>query len=321
MLRTESPWKWRLGNRQRAALADGGRGLPALIAIDDDQNFVQTRSRVAAHRAIVDVDLERSVAHYATQNLGDVSLLALHAVVGADDPNTIRVVAVKVLSVVIASIFIPCAIVPVAARRGNSEDSHVERTTFFEIEFALLASSVSREDAQSLVSAPGWITAHCLITYGDAAVHPAARNQLVNKIRDVVALVSVAVVRTHDQPTLILGIGLHRECRRTDRHEDHRENNFRQASGWFHNPTLPGERESSLQQFIAMGRARSGTERGRAESGYSVLALLALCQHILPVDVQPAPTGFFEDGVVRDAGKIKIRRNYSTALQVASGLN
>ena len=51
------------------------------------------------------------------------------------------------------------------------------------------------------------------------------------------------------------------------------------------------------------------------------LAPLALCQHILPVDVQPAPTGFFEDGVVRDAGKIKIRRNYSTALQVASGLN
>ena len=29
------------------------------------------------------------------------------------------------------------------------------------------------------------------------------------------------------------------------------------------------------------------------------LAPLALCQHILPVDVQPAPTGLFEDACCR----------------------
>jgi len=57
--------------------------------------------------------------------------------------------------------------------------------------------------------------------------------------------------------------------------------------------------------------AVAGLGQNRSERRFC-FALFSLCEHISPVDVQPAPTGFFEDGVVRDAGKIAGGESYET---------
>ena len=189
-----------LGQAESIAFAYRGRGFGSLIAVNDDQDFVRTDSRITAERAIGHDEADSSVLDPATEEFGDVDRSALHAVVSPDNADAIRVILkLRILAAVIG-----WAIVPIIAASVPHEHARFDKAAFSEIELALLISPVSGKDTQTLVGADGGIAAHGLVVHCDAAIDTAAADEVFENIGDVVALVSCAVVGANNLPAVIL---------------------------------------------------------------------------------------------------------------------
>src|SRR5690349_25171501 len=105
--------------------------------------------------------------------------------------------------VTVASITVTTVVVAVIPT--HDEHGGIDKTALSIIKLALLVSPVAGKDAKRLVLANSRVTAHGLIVYRNAAVYAAARNQVSQDVRDVVALGPESVVGTHNPPAVILG--------------------------------------------------------------------------------------------------------------------
>src|ERR1700722_17200696 len=113
------------------------------------------------------------------------------------------------------------AIVPILA--PNDKETRIDEAAFVDVEFALFVSAVSREDAQRLVSADRGVTTHGPIVYGNAAIDPAARNQVAQYVSNIDTLGFESIVGSHDLPAFFLSCqtrGEESDARGEKKHED-----------------------------------------------------------------------------------------------------
>src|SRR5580700_8906253 len=131
----------------------------------------------------------------------------------------VTVIAWTVVTCAVVAVF--RAIVPILA--PNDKETRIDKAAFVDVEFALFVSSVSGEDAQRLVSAGRGISTHSLVGYGNAAIHPAARNQVAQYVGNIGALGSESIVGSHDLPAFLLSGPTRSEERDAGGEEKHQD--------------------------------------------------------------------------------------------------
>src|ERR1700693_2049226 len=74
-----------LRDAKGVALFYCGGLLASLGAIDDGEDFVGARSGISTHVVVIDLNVERAIAHHAAESSTDIVGAIVEAVVGAND--------------------------------------------------------------------------------------------------------------------------------------------------------------------------------------------------------------------------------------------
>src|SRR6202521_3286266 len=180
-----------LRNRQGVSFANGCGRLSSLRAINHNQNFVGADGRVSTQGAVSYNQRKNAIAHPAAKKVGHIHGFPLHAVVGANNSNSVPFIPVAAF--VICRAVAP--IIPIVTiLAATIEQTDIHESALVEVEFTFFIAPISCENAQRLVFPYGGIPAPGLVIHCDSAVHPAASDEIFENIGDVIAVVPESVV-------------------------------------------------------------------------------------------------------------------------------
>src|SRR4029077_10868634 len=174
---------------QGISFAYGRRRLLSLHAVNYDQDLVCSWSGVAAERAIIGHHLQSMLTLHVAQQLRYVCCSPLHSPIGPQNHDS---------STVIRSVFPSRSIVKFVAR--GCEHSHIYRFALLEEKFPFLIAFITRDNSQRFVPRDRRISSHGLIVYEYSSIHSAARDQILQQVRNIRLAISPAVLSARDSP-------------------------------------------------------------------------------------------------------------------------